>query len=104
MQGILILFLTLSLSAPAFGGPIYKWTDEKGVAHYSDAPTTKKNWEKVRVPSSTQNPPPKPKPGKRSKIKRQSSGRSNNQWADKNKLFRSASSFDSLRAAQQPLS
>ncbi len=32
-----------------FSGEIYKWVDDKGVAHYSDSPTDNSNFEKIDV-------------------------------------------------------
>ena len=36
---LLLLLLALSAASPAWAaGEVYKWTDEKGVVHYGDAP------------------------------------------------------------------
>ena len=48
-----IFFMALVAASSAFaaGGQVYKWTDAKGVVHYSDAPppTTQANVQTVRV-------------------------------------------------------
>jgi hypothetical protein len=47
------LILTLAWSTGVIANDIYRWTDDRGVTHYSDkAPVTAKNAEKVKQKSS----------------------------------------------------
>ena len=51
--------LLLLFAAPAFGaGAVYKWTDDKGVVQYTDAPPEGREFTKLASPS----PRPAPEP------------------------------------------
>lgn len=43
----------LALAASAHAADVYKWTDDKGVVHYADAPPDGQKYERVRVSSGT---------------------------------------------------
>lgn len=43
----------LAMGATAQAADVYKWTDDKGVVHYADAPPGGQKYERVRVSSGT---------------------------------------------------
>lgn len=52
LNKFLIVIVLLGLSAVVSAGDLYKWTDEKGVIHYSDTPPPKQSSaSRVRVKS-----------------------------------------------------
>lgn len=65
MRKFPLLLLILLIAAAAVGGAMYKWVDEKGVTHYSDAPPPKQKSQRLEaqtapVPAApeTATPPP----------------------------------------------
>ncbi|HPA02243.1 MAG TPA: DUF4124 domain-containing protein [Chiayiivirga sp.] len=50
---ITLLFATLALAGATLdataGGEVYRWTDEKGIAHYTDTPPASGKYERVNV-------------------------------------------------------
>ena len=38
MKSVAILAVVALLATPALGGPVYKWTDARGVVHFGDVP------------------------------------------------------------------
>ena len=67
MRRIFYILAFLIFISPVYAGPIYKWTDEKGVVHFSDdlgkVPPAYRNrvetekWEDIQKPEA---PPPAP--------------------------------------------
>ncbi len=52
LNKLLIVIILLGLSAVTLAADLYKWTDEKGVIHYSDTPPPQQsNAARVRVKS-----------------------------------------------------
>lgn len=52
----------LALGATAQAADVYKWTDDKGVVHYADAPPDGQKYERMRVSSGTTTAAPDPAP------------------------------------------
>ena len=55
MRKYFLLFVMLAIAVATVGSTIYKWVDEKGVAHYSETPPSGKKVDKVDISP----PPPK---------------------------------------------
>lgn len=51
-----LLGLMLLMTAPIAHSDVYRWVDEQGVTHFSDAPPAKGQSEKISVPVSTPDP------------------------------------------------
>ena len=53
---LILISLSFVMAGAAYGGPIYKWTDEEGNVYFTDRPTGAATEERLEIESRPTNP------------------------------------------------